>query len=173
MRFTRFILAPILLVACAQSETAQQGETQQQADSRIAEESRVARAEIEAVGANLSRWLSTGAVDSAAASLTTDYRWHAPNMPAGSGRENWVAWVKGMITTSKVTQASTTESVVASGPIAVESGRYVLTFTPAPGAPKDVKASTDTGKYLWQWRKENGVWRLAQASWNSDLAAKP
>ncbi|MFI5311217.1 MAG: hypothetical protein ACHQQ3_08305 [Gemmatimonadales bacterium] len=167
MRFNGLIIASALLVAC------QRTETPQEVDARIDAESKAVRAELDAKSATLARFESAGAFDSAATLLTTDHHSMPPNTPAMSGRENWLKFTNGLKATGTFNITTTTESVIANGPIAVQTGHAVLAFTPGPGAPKGAKASTDTVKYMWQWRKVNGSWLIAQATWNSDLTPKP
>ena len=167
MRLTHVLTIPFVLAGCQQAETAQQ------ADARIEAESKAARPELEAITAKLAGYFDSGAVDSAAARITDDYRFQPPNAPAQSGRPAFVAVVKGMLATGKLHQTYAVESVVANGPIAIQTGRVTQEFTPGPGAPKGAKVAVDTGKYMWMWRKESGGWRLAVASWNSNLPAKP
>jgi ketosteroid isomerase-like protein len=165
MRAAAILITATLLAACSKAEPMSD-------EARVEAETTAARAEIEANSVKLHRWLSAGEVDSAAMLLTEDYRWHAPNAPAGSGRENWKTMVKGMLSAGKLTDSSQTDLIVASGPLAIATGRYVQLFVPNATA-KGAKVSADTGKYLWHWRKVNGTWLLATASWNSDIAAKP
>jgi ketosteroid isomerase-like protein len=162
------ILLLVTLFACSRAETPPPSD-----EARVEADTKAARAEIEANSAKLDRFLSSGDIDSAAAMLTDDYRFHPPNAPAGSGREGFKTTVKGMLSAWTITDSGTTESVIVSGPLAMESGRFVMTFAPTASAPKGAKAFADTGKYLWAWRKVNGSWLLAQASWNSDLPVKP
>ena len=157
------VLAVILSACTAKSSVQQQGST-----VNTDAETSAARAEIEATTADLSRWLSAAAVDSAASRLTDDYHWLPPNAPQDSGRAHWVRVVTGMMAAGKSSQQNTMESLVASGPIAVSRGRIIGTFTPGPGAPKGAKASVDTSKYLWLWRRVDGRWLLATAAWSED-----
>jgi ketosteroid isomerase-like protein len=157
------ILAVILGACSTQSSVQQQGNT-----ANTDAETSAARAEIEAATGDLSRWLSTSNVDSAASRLTDDYRWLPPDAPEDSGRANWVRVFTGMMAAGKISEQNTMESLVASGPIAVSRGRIIATFTPGAGAPKGAKASVDTAKYLWLWRRVNGRWLLATAAWNAD-----
>ena len=158
----------IVLVACSSQSSVQQQGSVANTDA----ETDAARAEIQATTADLTRWLSSSALDSAASRLTEDYHWLAPAAPEDSGRANWVRVVRGMIGTNKYTEQNTMESLVVSGPIAVSRGRVIASVMPGPGAPKGAKASVDTSKYLWLWRRVDGRWLLATAAWNSDSPAK-
>lgn len=96
------------------------------------------------------------------AAIATDA--YAQDQPAGAGRSHWVSANKPAVATGKFGIQHVTESVVASGPLAVTQGRYVITFVPGPAAPAGAKAFADSGKYLWQWRKVDGRWLLAAAA---------
>ena len=163
MRTTRVIVGCMLLGACLSPETPQQ------ADARIAAESNTARPELAAIKTKLERWFAAGALVSAATILTEDHSSLPPNQPAGSGRAHWLSSTRPLFATGTFTQSLVTESVVANGPLAVERGRYVQNFVPGPAALAGTKPAADTGKYLWHWRKVDGRWLLAAASWSSDL----
>ena len=163
MCITRVILGCMLVGACRSAETPQE------TDARIGAESSTARTEVEMIRENFERWVTAGAVDSAATILTEDHSSLPPNQAAGSGRADWVSRTTPLFTSGKFSLQHVTASVVANGPIAVERGRYLMDFVPGPTAPADMKASADTGKYLWQWRKVDGRWLLAAAAWSSDL----
>ena len=166
MHPTRVVFFCMLVGAC------QSAETPQQADERITAESNAARTELEAIQGNFERWYSAGAVDSAATILTEDHIALPPNQPAGAGRSHWLSANKPLAAAGKFGIHHVTESVVASGPLAVVRGSYVITFVPGPAAPAGAKASADTGKYLWQWRKVDGRWLIAAAAWNSNLPSQ-
>lgn len=159
----------VLLGACSSSKSSVQ---QQGSSSSTDAETVAARAEIEATTADLTRWLSTSSLDSAASRLTEDYHWLPPEAPEDSGRAHWVPVVRSMIGSAKYSEQNTMESLVVSGSIAVSRGRVITTVTLGPGGPKGAKASTDTGKYLWLWRRVDGHWLLAAAAWNSDSPRK-
>jgi ketosteroid isomerase-like protein len=94
-----------------------------------------------------------------------------PNMPPLHDRESirgFFATLNGMSSPPPVLTLRA-ESVWASGPMAVELGRWNFAW-PArakrpPGAP-----AADSGKYIVRWVKENGRWLMAQDIWNSDVA---
>ncbi len=166
MRIRRVIFCCMLVAAC------QSAETPQQADERIAAESITARTELEKVRANFERWYAEGAIDSVATIFTEDHRSLPPNHPASSGRATWLSANRPLLATGKMEIHHVTVSVVANGPLAVEQGRFVATFVPGATAPAGARTSADTGKYLWQWRKVDGRWLIAAASWSSDLPVK-
>jgi ketosteroid isomerase-like protein len=133
------------------------------------------QATIEAVAANFRRWNGAGMFDSAAAVLTEDHYSMPPNHPAISGRSNWLAWAESALAGGTLTDEPVAGSrrYTITDSLAIETGGYVLSFTPAQNAPPTVRAFSDTGKYLWQWRRIAGGWQLATAIWNSDLPPRP
>ena len=155
----------VILAACNSGRSSVQ---QQGSAASTDTETAAARAEILAATTDLTRLLGNSAIDSAASRLTEDYHWLPPEAPQDSGRANWIRVVRGMIGTAKYSEQATMASLVVSGPFAVSRGRIIATVTPGPGAPKVAKASVDTSKYLWQWRRVDGHWLLATAAWNSD-----
>ena len=163
IRCVSVALAVVVSACGTQSSVQQQGSA-----ANTDAETKAARAEIEATTADISRWISKPAVDSAASRITDDYHWLPPDAPEDSGRANWVRVVNGMMETGKFSEQPTMESLVVSGPIAVSRGRIIYTFIPGPSAPKGAKASVDTFKYLWHWRRVDGRWLLATAAWNAN-----
>ena len=66
--------------------------------------------------------------------------------------------------------ALTPVTIAGDGAIAVERGRYFVTFTP-PGASSAV---SDSGKYLAAWgRTSDGAWLITEEIWNSDVPIGP
>ena len=60
-----------------------------------------------------------------------------------------------------------TEDVQVAGDLAVETGRYEMTFTPKQG-----KAINDKGKYVTVWQRQpDGSWKVLRDISNSDLPA--
>ena len=141
-------------------------ETAEQAEARMTSEASAARTAIEASQARFVGYFNAGQGDSLAAHYAEDGRVMAPNMPVASGRQA-IAASMGMM--GGATLVLTTESVAASGSLAVERGTYRITLTP-PGATAPV---TDTGKYLVHWRKVGDTWLKVDDIWNSDLPAMP
>jgi ketosteroid isomerase-like protein len=135
-------------------------------------ETRVARDAIEATLTNYERWLSEGKVDSMASILTGSSYLMPPNQPAIVGRDAFLAMFRPLIGQGQWTEENTIESLVASGPLAVERGTTVVLFTPGPNAPPGTRAMVDTTKYLRHWHRVAGQWLLAEASWSSNRPAR-
>ncbi len=132
-----------------------------------------AKAAIDAATTRLSRGFETGQLDSSAAVLTEDHFSMPPNHPAIVGRSQWLAWATATLVGGKWTSVAAPESRHYGDSLTVERGRYVNTFVPAANAPPTVHAVSDTGKYVWLWRRTPSGWQLAEAIWNSDATAKP
>ena len=130
--------------------------------------SAAAKAAIDAANATWPRLTSTGHADSIADLYTADAVVMPPNMATIHGRDSIRAFFAVINTMAGVTLALRAESVWASGPAAIEMGRWNWSWaagvTPPPGMP-----AADSGKYLVRWVEENGQWRMAQDIWNSDL----
>ena len=61
------------------------------------------------------------------------------------------------------------DSVWASGPAAVEQGRWWWRWAKDVPLPPGA-APVDSGKYIVRWVNEGGKWLMAQDIWNSDVA---
>jgi len=91
-------------------------------------------------------------------------------MPAVHGRESIRAFFAVLNTMSSPPPVLTvrTDSVWASGAMAVDLGRWQFAWPGAakrpPGAP-----AVDSGKYIVRWVNEGGHWLMAQDIWNSDV----
>lgn len=143
-------------------------ETADQAEARMATEAADAKTAIEASNQIFMAHFNAGHGDSVAVIYTENGRVMAPNVPAAVGRAA-IATALNAMGPAKPTLVLTTESVVASGPLAVEAGTYKITLTP-PGAPGPI---TDTGKYLVHWHKVGDKWMMVDDIWNSDLPVAP
>ena len=166
MRITWLISACVLLAAC-QTGTAGTPGTPAPLDTASI------RAALDTSTARLDRGFASGQLDSSAAVLTDDHHSMPPNAPPISGRGNWLAWAKATLAGGQWTSTPTPESRVYGDSVTIERGRYVNTFTPDPNGPKTLRPVSDTGKYLWIWRKKPSGWQLAQAIWNSNAPPKP
>jgi len=160
MRIVLLVSAFALLAAC------------QPATPRLLDTAAI-RAAMDTATARLDRGFASGQLDSSAAVLTDDHYSMPPNASPISGRANWLAWAKATLVGGQWTSAPTPESRIYGDSISIERGRYVNTFTPAPNAPKTLRPISDSGKYVWIWRKTPSGWQVAQAIWNSNAAPKP
>lgn len=93
-----------------------------------------------------------------------------PMMPTMSGRAAIEAGFKGMMESMKVNAVTfTTQDVIASGDLAVETGLFDMTTT-----AKGAKAMTEKGKYLTIWKRQNdGSWKVVRDINNPDGPPTP
>ena len=130
-----------------------------------------AKQAIDAADANWARLTAAGHADSLAELYHVNGVMFPPNMPPVRGREAVRAFMTTMNSMSSrpATLRVWAESVWASGPHALELGRWHFAWPAAakrpPGAP-----AADSGKYIVRWVNENGRWLMAQDIWNSDVA---
>src|SRR2546426_6385901 len=59
-------------------------------------------------------------------------------------------------------------TVVASGPVAVETGRWHWAYPTGAKLPPGTPA-VDSGKYIVRWAQQNERWLMVDDVWNSDL----
>jgi hypothetical protein len=65
-------------------------------------------------------------------------------------------------------QSAPTETLVAFGDDAVQSGRWRMRFEPTDATPEGLAAFEDGGRYVIQWRRTEGRWRMAVYIANRD-----
>ena len=82
-----------------------------------------------------------------------------PNSPMIKERQKIQEFWQGLINTGAKLSLSTSD-VEAHGDMAYEVGTYELIF------PDNKR---DAGKYLVVWKRQNGAWKLAVDTWNSDM----
>jgi ketosteroid isomerase-like protein len=127
-----------------------------------------AKRAIDAANATWPRLTSTGHADSIAEFYTQNAVILPPNMAPTRGKEAIRAFFA-TLNAVKPTLTLRADSVWASGPAAVEQGRWRFAWpagiTRPPGVPP-----VDSGKYLVRWVNEGGTWLMAQDIWNSDVA---
>ncbi len=89
-----------------------------------------------------------------------------PGMPAMRGNAAVEQGMTGMMSEMKVTAATfTTNNVMATGDMAIESGSFTMTLLPKGGKPMD-----DKGKYLTVWQRQaDGSWKILRDITNTDL----
>jgi uncharacterized protein (TIGR02246 family) len=89
-----------------------------------------------------------------------------PHEEPHHGRDQIEAWLGGI--DELIAYELTRDALDGAGDIAYIRGRYAITLRPA-GAPGPL---SDQGDFLEVWRREpDGVWRVAEAIWNSRLPA--
>jgi ketosteroid isomerase-like protein len=133
-----------------------------------ADTSASAKAAIDAANAQWPRLTSTGHADSIAEFYAADAAVMPPNMATLRGKDATRAFFATMNTIDphpKITLHTVT--VVASGPVAVETGRWNWSFPAGAKLPPGM-AAVDSGKYIVRWTQQNGRWLMVDDIWNSD-----
>ena len=158
MTRTPWMAAALLaLAACAPKP-----ETPEQAQVRLRAESDSAKVAIEIVNARHAGYVAAGLADSAALDFTEDAAMFSPGTPVATGRAAIRTQLQQWLGMGSWTVTATTDKVEASGPIAVETGHYVMTFRPGPQAPRNLGLMfPDSGIYFTAWRKVDGRWLIA------------
>ncbi len=130
-----------------------------------------AKQAIDAADARWARLSAAGHADSLADLYHANGVMLPPNMTPVHGRDAIRAFFAVMNTMSSPPPVLTirAESVWASGPMAVELGRWNFAWAAGakrpPGAP-----AADSGKYIVRWVNDGGRWLMVQDIWNSDVA---
>ena len=129
-----------------------------------------AKQAIDAANATWPRLTAAGHADSLAQYYQANAVILPPNMPPVHGRDSIRAFFAVLNTMSSPPPVLTVraDSVWASGPMAVDLGRWQFAWPAAakrpPGAP-----AVDSGKYIVRWVNDGGRWLMAQDIWNSDV----
>ncbi len=148
------ILAPVLLLGCAATNT-----------SELASDSAAARRQIQTAADRI--WAAVARTD--AATALADYDDDAillgPGTPMLQGKPaitKYITDVFGAISFRDV--VGTVTDITVSGNLGVETGTYSWTIIPAAGSPVP-----DKGKYIHVWaRSSDGTWKVIRYMVNSD-----
>lgn len=162
----KLCIAAILVMAAG----CRQAETLDQRAARMAGESEAARRAITAIGAEWARLTAAGHADSIAEHYDVNAMILPPNMPPVRGRDSIRAFMAVINTMSSPPSILTilVDSVWASGPHAVEVGRWTFVFPAAAKRPPGMPPA-DSGKYMARWVNEDGRWLMTHDIWNSDV----
>jgi ketosteroid isomerase-like protein len=128
-----------------------------------------AKQAIDAANAQWARLTSTGHADSIAEFYAADATIMPPNMATMKGRDA----IRTFFATINTIQPRPTltlraVSVVANGPVAVETGRWHWAYAAGAKLPPGTPA-VDSGKYIARWAQQNGKWVMVDDIWNSDM----
>lgn len=155
------LAAALLLAAC----TAQESTPIQQGAASPETNVAAVRLAIDSVNAKLIDALQRG--DSTAAALLYDEQGMTmpPSIPASVGRGEIQKGFAGMFREMSIREMKLEiGDVVASGDLAVETGRFEWTVVPKKGKPM-----TERGKYVVAWRRQpDGSWKLYRDIFNYD-----
>jgi ketosteroid isomerase-like protein len=126
-----------------------------------------AKQAIDAANAQWPRLTSTGHSDSIAEFYAADGAIMPPNMATTKGKDAIRAFFATMNMDPHPTITLRAVTVVANGPVAVESGRWSWSMPAGAKLPAGM-AAADSGKYLVRWAQQNGKWLIVDDIWNSD-----
>jgi uncharacterized protein (TIGR02246 family) len=148
-----------VVVACAKSD--QPAAVQQGAATDVS----VARRGIDSTNAMFAAAIQRGDSVTLASLYDADAAVLPQGMNVARGHDQIQSTFGGILSQFAISNFSLhTQDVVASGDLAVETGRYAWTLTPKKG-----KAMIDSGKYVVAWRKQaDGSWKLYRDIFNDD-----
>jgi len=136
-----------------------------------ADTSASAKQAIDAANAQWPRLTSTGHADSIAEFYAADAVLMPPNMATMKGKDAVRAFFATINTIDpRPTLTLRAQTVVGSGTVAVETGRWHWAFPAGAKLPPGTPA-VDSGKYIVRWSQQNGRWVMVHDIWNSDLPA--
>jgi len=128
-----------------------------------------AKQAIDAANAQWPRLTSSGHSDSIAEFYAADALLMPPNMGAMRGKDVIRAFFATLNTIDpRPTLTLHAVTVVASGPVAVETGRWHWAYPAGAKLPPGTPA-VDSGKYIVRWAQQNERWLMVDDVWNSDL----
>jgi ketosteroid isomerase-like protein len=123
---------------------------------------------IDAANAQWARLTGAGHADSIAEFYAADAVVMPPNMPTMKGKDAVRSFFAVLNTMDPhPILALRSERVVASGPVAVETGRWHWGYAAGAKLPPGTPPA-DSGKYIVRWAQQNGKWLMVDDIWNSD-----
>ncbi len=155
-----------VVALCALTVACEKHDADDMDDAPSAEEMAAVRTAIDAANAEVIVALNAGDVAKWASHYADDAIVMMANSPAWRGRAEFEAGAKAMFAYAAMSDFKvTTEDVLLSGDIAVESGSNEMTMTPTGGKPM-----TDKGKYVTTWKRQaDGSWKIVRDIMNSNL----
>ena len=172
MHALRLVVVPLLIVAaCTTKSAAPTTDTAaaKAPPSATVSDDGAARKDIEAANARFLDAIARGDTAGAVANYAPDAVVMFPNESAWKGAEAVRKGFAGFLSSVAVKDGhATTDDLMVSGDLALETGHYEWTLTPKGG-----KTFTDKGKYVTAWKRQpDGTWKIIRDINNSDLPAK-
>lgn len=124
------------------------------------------RADREAIAksnADLVAAFNTRDLDSLVPLYSPESLFMPPNSPSMRGHDAVRSYFRTLIEDDEATLRMESEEISGHGPIAMQTGTYVLEVKSGG------KVSRDRGKYLRMLRNTAGTWRIEKSIWSSDL----
>jgi len=173
MHTSRLVVASLLIVAACMSKKDATTSTDTAAalaapKAMVSDEGAVRRA-IDSANAEFLAALGRHDTSAAVANYAPDAVVMFPNEGAWRGADAVRKGFAGFLSQVAVKDGhATTDDLMVSGDLALETGHYEWTLVPKGG-----KAFTDKGKYLTAWKRQpNGTRKIVRDINNSDLPAK-
>ena len=121
----------------------------------------------QAINAISKQWVDAfnrGDAAAVVALYTEEAKLLPPNSPMIVGRESIQASFQADFDAGEYDLQLTVIDLHVNGDMAHEVGKYTLTIQPEEG-----EAISDSGKYVWIWKRVNGSWKVDVLIWNSSL----
>ena len=173
MQTSRLVVVPLLIVAActAKQEAANTTDTAaaKAPPSAVATDEGAVRRSIDSLNARFLDALTRGDTAGAVANYAADAVVMFPNESAWRGADAVRKGFAGFLSQVGVKDGrATTDDLMVSGDLAVETGHYEWTLVPKGG--KEIK---DKGKYVTTWKRQSdGSWKIVRDISNSDLPLK-
>lgn len=159
-----FCILLLLSILSCNSYTESESEMQQ----RIDNESVKAKEVISKNDQQIGKWYKAKQIDSVLNYMADDIIQFPPNNKPLIGKDSIKNYWNQLFQFGNIDFSLHTQEVKANGPLAIEWGKYGLTFTPNENSP--IPAFADSGNYLVYWHKINNNWK---AVWDAPVSSMP
>ena len=155
-----------VVALCALTIACEKHDADDMDDAPSAEELAAVKSAIQTANTAVVAAVNAGDVSKVLTNYADEAVFMFPNAPAMRGRAEIEAGLKAMMEGATFSDMKfTTEDVMLSGDIAVETGSNEMTITPKGG-----KAMVDKGNYITVWKRQaDGSWKVVRDVSNSNL----